>query len=163
VIVVADTSVVLNLVRVGHDRLLREIYREVWIPAKMAEEFGWQTSINPRFRGLQLPSWLQIRNPATVPEFLRANKLLDDGERAALALAVEIHADAILIDEENGREIAMKLGLDRVGILGILLRAKAEGLVPSLKPIFETLQREANFWISEPLREHVLRLAGESP
>lgn len=160
-IVVADTSVVLNLVRVGQDQLLREIYREIWIPTQVAEEFVWQTSVNPRFRGLPLPSWLQIRDPALMPESLRANALLDDGERAALALAVEIRADAILIDEENGREVATQLGLNRVGILGILLRAKAEGLVPLLKPILATLQRDANFWIAKPLLAEVLRLAGE--
>jgi uncharacterized protein len=161
VIVVADTSVILNLVRVGHDRLLQKIYREVWIPTKMAEEFRWQVSANPRFHGLFLPDWLQIHDPMAIPENLRDNDRLDPGECAALALAVEIHADAILIDEENGREIAAELGLKRIGILGILLRAKNEGLISSLTPVFESLQREANFWISPALREHVLRQAGE--
>ena len=160
-IVVADTSVVLNLVRVGHDALLRRIYQEVWIPGKVAEEFVWQTSVNSRFRGLQLPPWLQIREPAAISQALMANSLLDDGERAALALALEIHADAILIDEENGRAIAEKLGLEHVGILGILFRAKADGFIPALKPVVESLQRDAGFWISDKLRNAVLKRAGE--
>ena len=102
VIVVADTSVIVNLVRVGHDRLLQKIYGEVWIPQKVADEFRWQVSVNPRFHGLSLPGWLQIRNPSAIPPNLRDNDRLDAGECAALALAVEIRADAILIDEENG-------------------------------------------------------------
>jgi len=74
---------------------------------------------------------------------------------------VEIHAEAVLIDEENGREIAAEMGLRRVGILGILLRAKNDGLISSLTPVFESLQHNANFWISPALREYVLRQAGE--
>jgi len=161
VIVVADTSVVVNLTCIGHADLLQRLYREVWIPKKVAEEFSWQTSVNPRFRGLQLPSWIQIRDPRAISEKLRSNGSLDDGERAALALALEIHADAILIDEENGREVARELGLHRIGILGILLRARNHGLIPALKPIMDALKRNANFWVSEPLREHILKQSGE--
>lgn len=162
-IVVADTSVVLNLTRVGQADLLRAIYGEVWIPTRVAEEFVWQVSVNPRFRGLQLPAWIQTRNPAAIPEVIRANNLLDDGERAALALALEIHADAILIDEENGRLAAGQLGLNRVGVLGILFRAKTEGLLPAIKPVFDALKRDAGFWVSDLLCAEVLRLAGELP
>jgi predicted nucleic acid-binding protein len=161
VIVVADTSVILNLACVGRADLLQQLYREVWIPQKVAEEFGWQTCVNPRFHGLQLPSWAQIRGPMAIPEKLRSHESLDDGEREALALALEIRADAILIDEENGREVATELGLRRIGILGILLRAREQGLIPTLKPILNTLKNDANFWISEPLYEHILKQAGE--
>jgi uncharacterized protein len=161
VIVVADTSVVVNLTCIGHADLLQRLYQEVWIPQKVAEEFNWQTSVNPRFRDLQLPPWLRIRDPLAIPERIRSNRLLDDGERAALALAVEIHADAILIDEENGREVAEELGLHRVGILGILLRAKNQRLIPALKPVLDALKRDANFWVSRSLREKILKRAGE--
>lgn len=160
-IVVADTSVVVNLTCIRHDGLLRQLYGNVCIPQKVAEEFGWQTSVNPRFHGLRLPSWLQVRDPSVIPEKIRMNRLLDDGERAALALAIEIHADAILIDEENGREVAVELGLRRIGILSILLRAKKQGYIPLLKPVLGALKENANFWISKSLCEDVLRLAGE--
>jgi len=163
VIVVADTSVVLNLTRVGHDGLLRSLFQEVWIPPEVHREFVWQASVNPRFRGLQPPAWLQLRAPAAILEPLRANPRLDDGERAALSLALELHADAILIDEENGREVAEQLGLTRIGILGVLLRAKASGLVEAIAPILDTLRQEAGFWMSDSLRRQVLQLAGETP
>lgn len=162
-IVVADTSVIVNLTCVGHAELLRHLYHEVWIPRKVAEEFEWQTSVNLRFRELRLPPWLHVHDPSAISEDLQSNKSLDDGERAALALALEIHADAILIDEENGRRIAIEMGLHRVGILGILIRAKSQGLVPALKPVIDSLKGKANFWISHSLREEILRHAGEKP
>ncbi len=160
-IVVADTSVILNLVCVGQAGLLRQLYREVWIPPKVAEEFDWQTSVNPHFHGLQLPAWIQARVPVAVPEKLRSHELLDDGEREALALALEMRADAILIDEENGREIASEFGLHYIGILGILLRAREQGFIPALRPVLDALKNDANFWISGPLRERILKQVGE--
>jgi predicted nucleic acid-binding protein len=162
VIVVADTSVILNLTRVGHAHLLQSLYREVWIPTEVSREFSRQVSGNPRFRALEAPPWLQVRDPAGIPEPICSDERLDAGEQAALALALEIHADAILIDEENGRSVASELGLNRVGIFGILLRAKTVGLIPAVKPVFDALQHDAGFWISKSSRERVLRLAGEN-
>jgi predicted nucleic acid-binding protein len=86
---------------------------------------------------------------------------LDAGESAALSLAMEIHANAILLDERRGHEIAIALGLPTIGLLGILLRAKASGMLPSVRPVMDALQRDAGFWISESLRKQVLHLAKE--
>jgi predicted nucleic acid-binding protein len=67
----------------------------------------------------------------------------------------------LLIDEKAGREVAVKLGVYVVGIAGILIDARIEKLIPSVKVLLERLEREANFWISRELRLHVLQLAGE--
>ena len=87
---------------------------------------------------------------------------LDSGEAAALSPAVEIHADAVLIDERRGYEVAVQLGLRVIGILGILLRGKSSGFVPSVRPVLDALQRDAGFWLSDSLRNQVLQAAGES-
>jgi predicted nucleic acid-binding protein len=79
-----------------------------------------------------------------------------------LPLAVEIHADAVLIDERRGYEIAVQLGLRTIGILGILLRARSAGFLPAIKPVLDALQRDAGFWLSESLRKQVLQAASEN-
>lgn len=87
---------------------------------------------------------------------------LDRGEAEAIALAIERKADTILMDEREGREAARRLGLNPVGALGVLLKAKANGHVESLRIEMERLRSEAGFFIAEELRTALLDAAGES-
>ena len=161
-IVVADTSVAINLCCVGQGDLLCRLFREVVIPPAVAVEFARLASSVPKFARLTLPEGIRQQAPTTVPVLLRSAAGLDSGEAAALALAVEIHADAVLLDERRGREAASQLGLRTIGILGLLLQAKSAGLLAAVRPVLDDLQREAGFWLAAPLRQQVLRLAGEA-
>jgi predicted nucleic acid-binding protein len=137
------------------------LFQEVVIPPEVASEFIRLTSTMPRFTGLRLPEGIRQQPATAIPAALQSAIGLDPGETAALALAVEIHADAVLIDERRGHEMAQRLGLRTVGILGLLIQAKSTGLLPAVVPVLEALRRDAGFWISESLRQQVLRLAGE--
>nr|WP_238717819.1 DUF3368 domain-containing protein [Petrachloros mirabilis] len=86
---------------------------------------------------------------------------LDIGEAEAIALAVEIQADQVLIDERRGRLVATKLNPRYTGILGILVEAKSQDLIAEVKPLLNALINEAGFWVAEPLRSSVLRLVNE--
>ena len=160
-IVVADTSILINLCRVGQGGLFKDLFHEVVIPPEVAAEFVHLAATVPRFAGLVLPDGIRRQSPVALSPVVRAAKGLDAGEAAALSLAVEIRADAVLVDERRGYEVALQLGLHAIGVLGILLRAKAEGILPQIKPVVDALRRDAGFWISDPLREQVLRLADE--
>ncbi len=131
------------------------------IPPEVASEFGRLASGIPRFAGLTLPEGIRQQSATTVPALLRSANGLDPSETAALALAVEIHADAVLLDERRGREVALQLRLQILGILGLLLQAKPAGFLPMVGPILDALQRDAGFWISGTLRRQVLKMAGE--
>lgn len=161
-IVVADTSVIINLCRVGQGGLFQQLFQEVFIPPEVAAEFARLAGSTPRFAGLKLPAGIKEQSPTALLAAVRAATGLDSGEAAALSLAVEIHADAVLIDERRGYEVAVQLGLRTIGILGILLRAKSVGVLPAVKPVLDALQRDAGFWLSESLRKQVLQAAGES-
>lgn len=161
-IVVADTSVLINLCRVGQGGLFQQLFQEVFIPPEIAAEFDRLAGKTTRFAGLKLPPEIKQQSPSSQPSAVRDATGLDSGEAAALSLAVEIHADAVLIDERRGYEVAIQLGLRTIGILGILLRAKAAGFLPAVKPVLDALQRDAGFWLSESLRKQVLQAANES-
>jgi len=160
-IVVADTPVILNLCRVQHEHLLQQLFKRVLIPAEVAGEFARLAKIQKRFSGLALPDWIEIlAAPESFPaEVIQAQ--LDIGESAAIALCLKQKADALLIDELSGREVAAKLGLRTVGTVGVLVDAKNEKLISSVKILLERLESESNFWISSHLHQRALQLAGE--
>ena len=160
-IVVADTSVILNLCRVQHERLLQQIFKHVLIPHEVADEFARLTKVQPRFSGLVLPDWIEISSSPQIfpPEVVQAQ--LDIGEAAAIALCLNQKADLLLIDEMLGREVPTKLGVRTIGILGIFVDARNQKLISSVKVLLNRLESEANFWIAPSLRMRVLQLAGE--
>ena len=161
-IVVADTSVILNLCCVEQAHLLPALFHEVWIPDEVRVEFERLSVHQPRFQDLRLPDWAHIQPAAPVSAALAAIANLHAGETAALALALNGHADAVLMDESAGRRAAQLLGLPVIGVLGVLLQARRSGLLPAVKPVLQRLAAEAGFWLSPVLVEEVLRKCGET-
>jgi hypothetical protein len=161
VLVVSDTSVLLNLCRVSAPELLRELFAEVWIPPTVAGEFSRLAESHPRFQGLQLPAWVRVSAAVEVSPEVRKCPDLDAGESEALSLALERHADAVLVDEAAGRRAASVLRIPIIGVAGILLRAKARRLIPAVRPVLARLRGEAGFWLRPEFEAEVLRLAGE--
>ena len=93
---------------------------------------------------------------------LRADLLadLDRGEAEVIALAQELHADLVVIDERLARRHAKRVGLTLTGTLGILLKAKERKLLPKVAPVVEEL-RQGGIWLSDAVVTEALRLAGE--
>lgn len=71
-------------------------------------------------------------------------------------------ADLILLDEREGRHAAQRLGLHVIGVVGILLEAKVNGILDAVRPHLRSLRQTAGFYLSESLYQHALALAGES-
>ena len=105
--------------------------------------------------------WLRCRRIANTALASVLATELDQGEAEAIALATEIPADLLLIDEKDGRLRARQAGVRVRGVLGILIRAKAMGTVPSVKPEIDSLRLVAGFFVAPSLEEEVLRSVGE--
>ncbi|MGH9599843.1 MAG: DUF3368 domain-containing protein [Bryobacteraceae bacterium] len=86
---------------------------------------------------------------------------LHRGEAEAIALATDLGADMVLIDEQEGRQLASQAGLAVIGVLGILLRAKRMGEVATVKSEIDLLRAKARFFVSPSLEAKVLAAAGE--
>lgn len=86
---------------------------------------------------------------------------VDIGEAQAIALALELKADWLLIDERDGRSIARRLGLKLTGVLGVLLRAKANKQIEVIKPEIEALKQKARFFITPEVESAILKQAEE--
>ncbi len=87
-IVVTDTSVVLNLCWLRRESLLSAIYEGVLAPEQVRVEFERKAATDPRFTGLIFPPFITVAQPIVIPPTLASNTALDPGEIAALALAL---------------------------------------------------------------------------
>lgn len=105
--------------------------------------------------------WVEVVSVADTPLLRLLKRDLDDGEAAVIALALEHGADLVLVDESDGRRIADLYGLPKTGVLGLLLRAKKEARIPSLKRELEKLRQRGRFRIDERLVRQALHAAGE--
>ena len=160
-IVVSDTSPLCNLALVNHLWLLREIYGVVIIPDVVADELT--AAKDKTIQNICTLEWIEIRS-LTNPSFaqqLHNERGLDLGEAWAIALAIELIADDLLIDERLGRREALKLGLPVIGILGILVTAKQRGSIAIVQTVMDALIQEAGFRVSPALYDRVLALSNE--
>lgn len=88
-------------------------------------------------------------------------KDLHEGESETIALAVECNPDIVFLDESEARMTAGIYGLNKSGVIGILIRAKREGNVSSLKEELDRLRNDAGFWIGEEVYRKALKAVGE--
>ena len=161
--VISNTSPILNLAIVDHLFLLKQQFGEVLIPSEVIAELKLGTDypgVEPVQDALRA-QWLQVIE-LTNQKLAHALRLeLDQGEAAAIALALDLDHKQILLDERDGRAKAKALGLQPIGILGVLLRAKFEGKIPSVETVMQRLRQDAGFFISANLYNAVLTEAGE--
>lgn len=161
-IVVSDTSPLGSLALIDHLWLLHSIYTSIVIPDIVAEELS--AAQDTRIQQIPALEWVQVQSLSDVAtaETLQAVKKLDPGEAYAIALALQIKANELLIDERLGRREAKRYGLSVIGLLGILVVAKQRNLIPKVQPVVEALIGQAGFRVSPRLYQQVLILSHEA-
>jgi predicted nucleic acid-binding protein len=159
-IIISNTSPISNLAAIGQLTLLQQLYGNIIIPPVVYQEILACGSTDPGTLALQTLDWIEVIPVTNVVLVQTLETILDPGEAEAISLAVELNADRLIIDERKGRNEAIKSGLQVTGILGIVLAAKQQGIIPLVKPILDDLIANG-FWIREQLYAEVLLVAGE--
>lgn len=154
-VVVADATPLRYLAVIGHIGLLSSLFNKILIPPAVWDELGTpSTPQSVRLLMESRPAWLYLQSPR--PDSLDAvSPDLDEGERAAIALAVEVKADLVLIDEAAGRRVAKELGMRITGTVGVLRLAAERGMI-DVPDVLSQL-RASGFYIDE----NILRAAFE--
>lgn len=155
--VVVDTTPIIALASIQHLDVLTDLYGEILIPPTVKAEL--LTGSRAGRAELLNVDWIRER------ELLDPFKplLLTDlggGEAEVLVLAEELKADLVIIDELQARRYARYLRLPLTGTLGVLLRAKNEGLIEEIATLIDRLKRNG-IRLADALIEEVLRTAGE--
>ncbi len=147
--IISDTSCFIILNNIGELELLHKLYGQIITTIDIAIEYGEI-----------LPEWVEI---ATVVDKYKQQLLelqIDKGESSAIALALETPNSTIILDDYKARKIAKQLGINYTGTIGVIIKAKLNGIIPSIKPILEKI-KQTDFRISVELELQALLAAKE--
>lgn len=158
-IVVSDATPVISLLKINQLNLLHGLFQEVLIPQAVYDEL----TLNPAFEkeAIQIKECsfitkVEVGQESSVNLFQRVTGL-DRGESEAIIYTDNEGADLILMDEIKGRKVAVQMGLNVMGTLGILLEAYEQKLL-SREEIFSGLDilKNSRRFISEALYKQLI-------
>ncbi|MBE9009285.1 DUF3368 domain-containing protein [Pseudanabaenaceae cyanobacterium LEGE 13415] len=144
-IVVSNTSPIFYLSTIGHLDLLRQLYSEIVISTTVFNEITNVGNTDISASVVPTLSWIKTQSAIDQAFVSTLRAELDPGEAEAIALAVELNADRLLMDERLGRAAAMRVGMQVTGVLGILVAAKQNNLIENVKPLLDALIEQAGF------------------
>ncbi len=159
-VVISNTTPLIALAWLEHLNLLSSMFGQVHVPRAVLEEIQHK----PEAIGASAftkASWF-VHTPVSNNNLVALlSDQLDAGESEAIVLAQELSASLLLMDERRGRRRAIQSGLTVTGTLGILIAAKKQGLIESVRPLLDQL-RLLPFHMSDKLYADVLHKAGEA-
>lgn len=154
-IVFSNTTPIIALSSIQQLDLLPELFGHIHLVNEVVDEceVGGAIAV-PSLREL---NWLTIvdSTPVSRPNILLE---LDKGEKHTLDMAEKYQADWVLIDEKIGRNMAEYLGLRVTGTLGILLKAKQQGLIPSFHECVSAMQNHGIYYHPELIKKLLIQI-----
>ena len=148
-IIISDTSCFIVLTNIGELDLLHKVYGEIITTLDIATEFG-----EP------LPDWVEIQNVSDKYRQQLLEMQIDKGESSAIALALETPDCTVILDDYKARKIAERLGINITGTIGVIVKAKIKGVIPSIKPFLAKI-KETDFRLSAEVELLALKEAQE--
>ena len=152
-LVVSNSSPLIALEKIGQLGLLEKLFTSVVVPPAVVREVGLSVG---------WPGWLRLQSLAQPAGQSVSGRGLGPGELETIALALQLHAGRVILDDRAARHLAQNLGLPVTGTLGLLLAAKRRGFSSAVRPSLEALVK-AGFFIAPNLYQRVLADASESP
>lgn len=157
--VISDTSPIQYLYQTEMLDLLPGLFGQVFVPEAVLSELDAGLRQGVDLPNLKEIPWLNVcavsdRTP------LSQESSLGEGEREVIALGQERPGSMLPLDDRNARRHAIALGLKISGTLGVLLLAKEEGLLDSVRTVLDRLQRQ-RFRLDPLTRRTALALARE--
>jgi len=156
-IVISNATPIISLCSVGYESVLNELFHHIFIPRAVDMELRSLDKPGSRFSDLKWVEVVSVQNEQVIV-FLR--KDIDKGEAETIALAKQMNADVIIIDENAGYQIARHFGLPVVRTLSILKVAKDKKIISKIRPIVEQMVKRGR-WYSKNVIDKFLGDVGE--
>ncbi len=149
-IIISDTSCLIILSNINELDILHKVYGKIVTTIDIAIEYGDS-----------LPEWVQIEKVTDKYRQQLLEMQIDKGESSAIALALETPNSTIILDDFKARKIAKQLGISFTGTIGVIIKAKLNGIIPSIKPILEKIKK-TDFRLSPEIELLAVKEAKES-
>ena len=157
---IADSGPLICLARINQLELLPRLFTSILVPPEVWNEVTVRGKDHPGAQLISQIKWLTLQAPD--PQLVKSLSILvDAGEAEAIALAQTTANCMILLDDARARKIAQRLNIKQIGTIGLLLRAKRQGLVHAIKPHIDDLV-ENGIYVRRELIDAVLAEAGEA-
>ena len=158
--VVCNSSTVIALARISRLDILEKVVKSLMIPPAVYDDIVTKGAGRPGAAEVKEAKWIEKRNVSERELVMKLNVTLGRGESEAIALAKEIKADLIVLDDDKARKAAISEGLRISGLLAFLVQAKEKGIIKKVKPLMDDL-RQKGFFMSEDLYQDAIQKAGE--
>ena len=155
-LVIADTGPINYLVLIGNIDLLPVLFEKVILPSAVEAELS-DPDAPPSVRNwiADPPAWLDVYETPRRQSDQASVEGLDEGETAAIALAISLDADLLLMDDRKGVIVARGKGLRVTGTLGVLDLAAERGLIDFAQAVNRL--RRTTFRIPEALLDSLMK------
>lgn len=156
-IVISNATPIISLCSVGCDFILKELFKHIVIPHAVDLELRALNKPGSNFGDYEWVEIISVHNEEIV-DFLR--KDLDKGEAETIALAKQMKADVVIIDENAGYQIANLFDLPVVRTFSILKVAKSKNIISRVRPVLEEMVQKGR-WYSKNVIDKFLSELGE--
>ena len=158
--IVCDTSLLLYLGRIKKVTILPALYKEVYVPEKVALELDAGRLLRADTIDPRMLDWVNVVSVSEKEIHTLPPNQLGIGEQSVIAYT-KINPEYLAgLDDRLARLFAEQLGIKVIGMIGVLIKAKNKGLLPSLCPLLESVHAHG-FRMSKELYQEALSLAGE--
>ena len=150
--VIVNSTPLIVLCGIGKLNILKEMYEEIIIPSAVFREVTAKDD----------SACVQIKSAGAWDhgEKKMYKAKLHDGEVEVMILAQERNADLVILDDNAAKKTAKYLGLTVTGTLGVLVKAKHQGIIEEVRPLLSEM-RQNGFYVSKTVESMVLEQAGE--
>ena len=156
---VVNTGPMLAVTAALGDLSALQMYECVWVPLEVCEEMLAGGASGFGVEQFEAAQWLRKASTRLEIAPMLVNSL-DIGEASVIQWALNQRVQTVCIDEATGRRVARLNGLSVTGSIGVLLRAKREGLAFSMRSAIQRM-RARGVWLSQCVVDFALAQAGE--
>ena len=160
--VVTNSTPLIELSKINRLDLIRDVYGKILIPEEVYVEVVIDGIGQPGAAEVKAAEWIyrQTITDTDQVRILQSQQSLHLGECATIILAQELDAEQVILDDYAARREATARRLPVIGTVGVLLIAKTQGVIPTVRPILDNLRAQGTR-ISQNLYYQAIARAGE--